>query len=140
MRCRIKIFFHSLISLLFSYSIIVTLFRSVVTPYVLAPNCFVFKSHRDGQEYKCNTKELSKLSRRTDVHSTNNLAAMGNFVMDNLLDTSLHGNLMKDVAGISPVADQLALGSPPPKLPRPPLVDPTLVTRKKKGKKLGKKR
>ncbi|KAK9309237.1 hypothetical protein QLX08_000990 [Tetragonisca angustula] len=114
--------------------------RSVVTPYVLAPNCFVFKSHRDGQEYKCNTKELSKLSRRTDVHSINNLAAMGNFVMDNLLDTSLHGNLMKDVAGISPVADQLALGSPPPKLPRPPLVDPTLVTRKKKGKKLGKKR
>lgn len=111
-----------------------------MTPYALAPDCFIFKNHHDGQEYKCNTKELSKLPQRTNVLGTNNLAAMGNLVMDNLLDTSPHGNLMKDVAGISPVADHLALGSPPLKLPRPPLVDPTLVTRKKKGKKRGKKR
>lgn len=64
-----------------------------------------------------------------------NLATMGNLMMDNLLDTAPPGNLMKDIVGISPVADYLALGSPPPKLPRPPLVDPTLITRKKKGKK-----
>ncbi|CAD1471277.1 unnamed protein product, partial [Heterotrigona itama] len=103
--------------------------RSVVTPYALAPNCFVFKNHPDGPEYKCSTKELSKLPGRTNVLVGDNLTAMGNLVMDNLLDTAPHGNLMKDVAGISSVADHLALGSPPPKFPRPPLVDPTLVTR-----------
>ena len=139
MRYKFKIFFRNLVSLLFSCSMIVTLFRSVVTPYALAPNCFVFKNHPDGPEYKCNMRELSKLPGRVNVLG-DNLAAMGNLVMDNLLDIAPHGNLMKDVAGISPVADQLALGSPPPKLPRPPLVDPTLVTRRKKKGKKRKKR
>ncbi|KOX77520.1 hypothetical protein WN51_09844 [Melipona quadrifasciata] len=114
--------------------------RSVVTPYALAPSCFVFKSHHDGPEYKCDTKESSKLPKSTNVLVGDNLAAMGNLVMDNLLDTSPHGNLTRDVAGISPVADHLALGSPSPKLPRPPLVDPTLAARKKKDKKRRKKR
>ncbi|XP_071878795.1 uncharacterized protein [Bombus fervidus] len=114
---------------------VINLGRSLVTPYALAPNCFVFKSHPQGPEYKCNAKELSKLSKGMSIPVGDNLAAMGNLMMDNLLDTAPPGNLMKDIVGISPVADYLALGSPPPKLPRPPLVDPTLTTRKKKGKK-----
>nr|XP_033183020.1 uncharacterized protein LOC117153259 [Bombus vancouverensis nearcticus] len=107
---------------------VINLGRSLVTPYALAPNCFVFKSHPQGPEYKCNAKELSKLSKGMSIPVGDNLATMGNLMMDNLLDTAPPGNLMKDIVGISPVADYLALGSPPPKLPRPPLVDPTLIT------------
>ncbi|XP_076763743.1 uncharacterized protein LOC143431114 [Xylocopa sonorina] len=114
--------------------------RSLVTPYGLAPNCFVFKNNSEGPEYKCNSKDSQRLSERMNILNGDNLASIETVVMDKLLDTAAPGNLMRDVAGISPVADRLALGSPPPKLPRPPLEDPTVVRRKRRGRKGRKKK
>ncbi|XP_043795613.1 uncharacterized protein LOC122716519 [Apis laboriosa] len=110
--------------------------RALVTPYVLAPKCFVFKNEPDGPEFKC---QASRMSGGMDGSSPPPSAE--NTVREDLLDTGPAGNMMADVAAISPAAPRLALGSPPPKLPRPPLVDPTLVKKKpKKDKKKAKKK
>ncbi|CAL7936054.1 unnamed protein product [Xylocopa violacea] len=109
--------------------------RILVTPYGLAPNCFVFKNSPEGPEFKCNSKESQRKSGEINKTEENNLASMDTVVLDKLLDTSPPGNLMREIAAISPGAGRLALGSPPPKLPRPPLVDPTTVRRRRRGRK-----
>ncbi|CAK9803931.1 hypothetical protein ANTPLA_LOCUS3873 [Anthophora plagiata] len=111
---------------------VLNLGRSLVIPYALAPDCFVFKTEPEGQEFKCNIKDTSKLPGGNEIPFGENLPDFSNRIMDYLLDTASPGNLIRDIAGISPVADKLALGSPPYKPPRPPLVDPTLDTRRKK--------
>lgn len=109
--------------------------RALVTPYVLAPKCFVFKNEPDGPEFRC---QSSRMGGGTDGGPSS--PSVENTVREDLLDKGPAGNMMADVAAISPAAPRLALGSPPPKLPRPPLVDPTLVKKKpKKGKKKKKK-
>lgn len=113
-------------------------FRTIITPFALAENCFLFKNDPEEQEYKCNTKESTKSVPGSIIPHGDSSMNAGEFMIDKLLDTAPTGNLMKNVASISPAAERLALGSPPPKSPRPPLVDPTAI-RKKKGKK-GKRR
>ncbi|XP_017755514.1 PREDICTED: uncharacterized protein LOC108547476 [Eufriesea mexicana] len=115
---------------------VINLGRSLITSYVLAPNCFVFKNNLEGPEYKCSTKNPGK----TGANSGDNFTNLENRVMDNLLDTGPAENLMTEIVGISPGADRLALGSPPPKLPLAPLIDPTVVPKRRKGKKGKKKR
>lgn len=114
--------------------------RALVTPYVLAPKCFVFKNEPDGPEFKC---QASRMSGGMDGGGSSSPPppSTENTVREDLLDPGPAGNMMADVAAISPAAPRLALGSPPPKLPRPPLVDPTLVKKKpKKDKKKKKKK
>ncbi|XP_034174018.1 uncharacterized protein LOC117601425 [Osmia lignaria lignaria] len=107
--------------------------RCLLMRYALAPNCFLFKMEPDGTEYKCNFKDSSKLG--MSVLPADNFANR-----EMIVDTSPAGNLIKDIAGISPVADHLGDGRPPPKPPRVPLFDPSQSKRKKKkkGKKKGK--
>lgn len=104
--------------------------RALVTPYVLAPKCFVFKNVAEGPEFRC---QVSRMGGGVDGGLT--AASVENTVREDLFDRGPAGNMMADVAAISPVAPRLALGSPPPKLPRPPLIDPTLVKKKPKKKK-----
>ncbi|XP_012349335.1 uncharacterized protein LOC105736957 [Apis florea] len=108
--------------------------RALVTPYVLAPKCFVFKNVAEGPEFRC---QVSRMGGGVDGGLT--AASVENTVREDLFDRGPAGNMMADVAAISPVAPRLALGSPPPKLPRPPLIDPTLVKKKPKKKKKKKK-
>lgn len=107
--------------------------RALVTPYVLAPKCFVFKNEPNGPEFRC---QALRMGGGMDAGGpSSSPAAVENTVREDLLDRGPAGNMMADVAAISPVAPRLALGSPPPKLPRPPLIDPTLAKKKpKKGK------
>lgn len=104
--------------------------RALVTPYVLAPKCFVFKNVAEGPEFRC---QVSRMGGGVDGGLT--AANVENTVREDLFDRGPAGNMMADVAAISPAAPRLALGSPPPKLPRPPLIDPTLVKKKPKKKK-----
>ncbi|XP_003699546.2 uncharacterized protein LOC100878948 [Megachile rotundata] len=110
--------------------------RCLLTYTALAPNCFFFKTEPEGPEYKCNFKESSKKSTGMLGSYASNLANNGNQKMKG--DTRSPGISIKDIAGISPVANRLAEGSPPPKPPRVPLEDPS--TKRKSKKKKRKKR
>ncbi|XP_033325578.2 uncharacterized protein LOC117220044 [Megalopta genalis] len=96
--------------------------RCVSTCYALVPNAFIFKGGDEEVEYKGGLKAMSPGEHRTmnlDVNTPEKLAGV-----------------VRDFASISPMAGFLASGSPPPRPPREPLVDPRAVrSKKKKGKK-----
>ncbi|XP_078040724.1 uncharacterized protein LOC144471969 [Augochlora pura] len=95
--------------------------RCVSTSYSLMPRAFIFKGGHEEVEYKGGFKGMSSGEHRTmnfDVDTPEKLAGV-----------------VKDITSISPLAGFLATGSPPPRPPREPLVDPRAVKSKKKGKK-----
>ncbi|KZC04653.1 PREDICTED: uncharacterized protein LOC107190117 [Dufourea novaeangliae] len=99
--------------------------RCMMAYYALVPDCFFFKTGPGEDEYKCNFKEKSNSSGQ---HRTMNL------------DADSPKSLVRGIVGVSPVAQYLARGSPPPQPPFEPLVDPRAARGRKKGKgKKGKK-
>ncbi|XP_017879485.1 uncharacterized protein LOC108624597 [Ceratina calcarata] len=116
--------------------------KSLVSWYALAPDCFIFKNDSTSQsdEYKCYAR--GKEASGSLIVDDDPSVVQRNRVKNELLESSSPGNLMATIAGISPTGDRLALGSPPPRLARPPLVDPTQLMRRrrKKGGKKGRKK
>ncbi|XP_053973896.1 uncharacterized protein LOC128873915 [Hylaeus volcanicus] len=113
--------------------------RCMMRYYALAPNCFLFKTGPEENEYKCNFKETSRIADELLYGSFGDNVGKVRELSVNL-DTDSPGSLVTDIVGITPAAGHLANGSPPPQPPREPLVDPRLVRkRRRKGRKKGKK-
>ncbi|XP_076248672.1 uncharacterized protein LOC143188350 [Calliopsis andreniformis] len=111
--------------------------RYVITHYALAPNCFLYKTEPDGEENLCTYKETSK--EMNGINGSFGLNLTNIEETPKKLDMTSPGDVIRDIAGISPAAENLARGRPPPKPPREPLVDPSAEKKTKKGKK-GKKK
>ncbi|KAG7212044.1 hypothetical protein KM043_011238 [Ampulex compressa] len=88
--------------------------RFIITQYALARGYFVLKKDSKADELECRRKQSS----------LTNLTSRGFRKGDGV---DIVKNLMKDIAGISPVSERLSFGRPPPKPPLIPLVDPQVV-------------
>ncbi|XP_076623204.1 uncharacterized protein LOC143342824 [Colletes latitarsis] len=114
--------------------------RCMTRYYALVPNCFLFKTDPEGHEYRCNLKESSKISDELLYGAFgDNIGKIAKFTQN--LDLDSPGPLVMDIVGIAPAAGHLAAGSPPPREPLPPLVDPRMTRGRRRGKrrKKGKK-